>query len=63
MPICVRWHCTARQTVGHTALVSIRVVISQSGDGITCRSTPSTVLVSFFSAAWYAAHVGALHAM
>ena len=33
MLICVRWHCTARQTVGHTALVSIRVVTSHSGVG------------------------------
>ena len=32
------------------ALVSIRVVMAQSGQGTTCRSTPSTLLVSFLSA-------------
>ena len=34
MAIWVSWHDTARQTVGHTRLVSSTVVMAQSGQGV-----------------------------
>ena len=42
---------TARHTVGQTWVVSMTVVIAQSGHGTACRSSPSTLNTSVRSAA------------
>jgi len=48
---CDWWHDTAFHTVGHQRCVSITVVTAQSGQGVACRSTPSTWETSLRNAA------------